>query len=181
MGAECSHYWKWGSWFWIFFWPEVAEEMLFRPGLFCGRVRAVVYVQGRGRYDHCKDEALGDGSVLDRPHLARHLMSEAVTGQILRKHNGYIIVGSELVSLAFPKRALCSSSADIPVSCSWKCGKTPESKVLARVQPILLAQVEDNWLRPELTPAESFLWFHCLVAWVHCRNKPGLCICTAKP
>lgn len=46
-----------------FFWPEVVE-MLFRPSLFCGRVRAVVYVKGRGRYDHCKDDSLGEGSVL---------------------------------------------------------------------------------------------------------------------
>lgn len=40
----------------FFFWPE---EMLFRPCLFCGRAWAVVYVKGRGRYDHCKDKSLG--------------------------------------------------------------------------------------------------------------------------
>lgn len=60
----------------------------------------------------------------------------------------------ELVSLAFPKPALCRSSADIPVSCMFLEVWKPESQVLARVQPVLLALVEDNWLQPELNSAD---------------------------
>lgn len=59
------------------FLPEVAEEKLLRPSLFCGRMRAVVDVKGRGSYDCYKDESPGEGSVLDRPHLARPLQAGA--------------------------------------------------------------------------------------------------------
>lgn len=50
------------------------------------RERAVVYVKGRGRSDHWNNGSLGEGSVLDRPHVARALTSGAVRGGILRKH-----------------------------------------------------------------------------------------------
>ena len=126
-------------------WSEEGEEMLFRPTLFCGRVRAVVYVKGRSRCDHCKDESLGEGSVLGKPHVARLLRLGAVAGRILRKHN-CCCCGFRASKPGFSQA--CSMQMKCRYSCAMflKCGKTCESKMLARVQLILLAHVEDNCL-----------------------------------
>lgn len=61
--------------------------------------------QGEGRSEHCNNERLGEGNVLQKPHLARALSSGAVRVDAEGAQR-CTVVDIELVSLAFPKPAL---------------------------------------------------------------------------
>lgn len=61
--------------------------------------------RGGGGSEHCNNGRLGEGSDLQRPHLARALSSGAV-GADPERAQRCTVVDIELVSLAFPKPAL---------------------------------------------------------------------------